>query len=639
MHNPWHARGVWAALILLVAVVFLQAAAFDFVNIDDNRYVTENPNIQGLTAQHVAWAFTTGDVSNWHPLTWLSYMLDYTLFGLDPSGPHMVNALLHALNCILLFEWARRATGALWRSALVAALFAVHPLHVESVAWISERKDVLSACFGFSAMLAYTHYARRPALMRYLPVFVLLALGLLAKPMLVTLPFVLLLIDYWPLERFRNEHWQRLALDKVPLIALSAASSIITIYVQHVGGSVMPLERFPFGARIGNAIISYLLYLVKLLVPVNLAVFYPYPRSTALLHAAIAVVVLALVTSLVIWRARNKPYLATGWFWYAGTLVPVIGIVQVGLQSMADRYMYLPSIGLFIIAAWGGWEILQKLPRAKWAAIVLSAACVLVFTGVSFAQTRHWRDSETLLTHAIAVTTDNTLAHYNLGTKLLHDVRLGEAVKQFRLAIDIEPKHANAHNNLATALYSEGRYDEAASEFAVAIDIEPSLANGRYNYATALSALGKDDAAVAEFEAALQADPNNADIHFNYANSLLRLKKLADAEQHYREAIHLKPDYVEVHMNLGALLLQAGKADEAVAAYTEATRLDPKRAEAFANLGYALAERNRYADAATALAAAVRLDPSNATWKKDLESVRTQSGGDGPHVVRLPVRN
>jgi tetratricopeptide (TPR) repeat protein len=433
-----------AALAFLTLAAWLPALQNGFINLDDPYYVTTNPQVRpGITRGGLAWAMTAKVASNWHPLTMLSHILDCQLFGLDPAGHHATSLLLHLANALLLFEVLRRMTGAAGRSAAVAALFAVHPTHVESVAWVAERKDVLSALFWLLAMGAWARYARAPAIGRYLLVALLMILGLMAKPMVVTLPFALLLLDIWPLDRLRLG-WRRLLIEKLPLLALSAASSLITLRYQET--SLAPLDVVPWSLRAANALVSYVAYLGKIFLPRHLAVFYPIPLAIPAWKVAGAALLLAALTALAVWRARWEPWLLTGWLWFLGTLVPVIGLVQVGRQAMADRYTYIPSIGLFLAVVWSvAW--FWRSHRAALATV--SAIVILALAAVTRVQIGYWSDSATLFRHALAVTgDDNYLAHIGLGKALMAEKDWNGAAEQFRAALALYPHLSEARAGL-----------------------------------------------------------------------------------------------------------------------------------------------------------------------------------------------
>jgi tetratricopeptide (TPR) repeat protein len=443
-----------AALALLTLAAYLPALHNGFVNLDDGLYVTGNPQVQkGITRAGGAWALTANVANNWHPLTLLSHQLDCQLFGLNPAGHHATSLLLHLVNTLLLFAVLRGMTGAVWRSAAVAALFAVHPAHVESVAWVAERKDVLSAFFWILAMAAWTGYARRPSLGRYLLVALMMILGLMAKPMVVTLPFALLLLDVWPLDR-RGLGWQRLIAEKLPLLALSAAASLVTLRYQRT--SLAPLDLVPWSLRLANAAVSYAAYLGKLLLPRNLAVFYPIPLAIPAWQVAAAAALLAALTALAVWKARRAPWLLVGWLWFLGTLVPVIGLVQVGRQAMADRYTYLPSIGLFVAVVWGiAWGIAALARERRAILFTAAAAAILALAAGTWMQAGYWRDSVALYRHALAATRGNYVAHVGLAKALTARRDWTGAEEQYRAALALRPGLTEARAGLAAVLRAE----------------------------------------------------------------------------------------------------------------------------------------------------------------------------------------
>ena len=446
---------------LAILALYWPALNCDFVNYDDPTYITSNQDIQhGLNKESIAWAFKTGAASNWHPLTWLSHMLDVQLYGLNPKWHHLTNLLLHMVNSILLFLILKRMTGALWRSAMVAALFALHPLRVESVVWISERKDVLSTLFWMLTVGAYARYVEKvdgqsqhnsqqrtigassKVKVYYGLAILFFACGLMSKPMLVTLPFVLFLLDYWPLQRFQIPELQgvsRLLLEKIPFFAMAIASSVVTFIVQKQGGAVSPLTGLPFLARFGNAFIAYTRYLGKTIWPVDLSVLYPHPGHWPIIQIIGAIVFLALITAAVIWRWRAQPYLAVGWFWFVGMLVPAIGLVQVGIQSMADRYSYVPIIGIFIMAVWGMGELSARLPSGKWVAGIFAGLVLVICAVMTPLQVKFWQNSETLFLHAVDVTDDNYLAYNNLGFFYSNMGQTERAMKFYQSALKINP--------------------------------------------------------------------------------------------------------------------------------------------------------------------------------------------------------
>ncbi len=490
IRNPKSAiadRKLLTALLLLALTwaAYQSVRRYEFVDYDDDRYVTANPRIQqGLNWQNAVWAMTAMEVANWHPLTWLSHMTDCQLYALNPSGHHLTNLLLHLVNVLLLFHVLQLMTRALWPSALVAALFAVHPLNVESVAWIAERKNLLSTLFWLLAMWAYVLYARHKGWRRYLLVLVLFVLGLMSKPMLVTLPCVLLLLDYWPLGRLSGRRDAlRLLLEKVPLFILSAASSFITVKAQRMDGA-LDAKVLPLGARISNALVSYLGYIYKMIWPTRLAVLYPHPGETLpRWHAVTAALILIGLTILIVRGSRKYPYLIVGWLWYLGTLVPVIGIVQVGGQAMADRYAYVPLIGLFIIIAWGTRDLTRALTHRSYWLAAAAALVLIALTMTTWRQLRYWQNSITLFEQAIRVTDDNAIAQNNLGAVLVRQGRLDEGLVHLNEAVRLNPSYGTAYDNIAVTLYQQGniagqdenRTQEAIDLYRRALELKPNL--------------------------------------------------------------------------------------------------------------------------------------------------------------------
>jgi len=575
--------GICVCLAVATVAVYWPVGGYGFTNFDDPGYVSENPHVlAGLTWEGVRWAFTNAQEANWHPLTWLSHMLDCQLFGPSAGRHHLVNVGLHALSILLLFLVLARMTGRRWPSAMVAALFALHPLHVESVAWISERKDVLSALFWMLTMGAYVLYAERPSVIRYLPVFVFLALGLMAKPMLVTLPFVLLLLDFWPLGRLpQTAAWKaaalRLVAEKIPLLLLVAASSVVTYVVQQKGGAVMSTDLCPFDQRVPNAPVAYVAYLAKTVWPAGLAVFYPYDFHLPAWQAAFSAVGLVVVMLLALALLRRRPYVAVGWFWYLGTLVPVIGLVQAGNQAMADRYTYVPLVGIFVAAVWfvADWTAWW---RHRMKALVPAAAAALIgFAAVTFNQVGYWSDSETLFRHALAVTVDNEVAHGNLGNALAEKGETDEAIREFREVLRVNPNSEMAHNNLGNALAKRGQMDEAIREFRTALNLKPEFAYAHNNLGLALAVRGQQDEAIREFRTALNLQPGYAAAHKNLGLALAARGQTGEAIRHYQEALRLQPDDVEVLNNLAWILATAAEARLRVGA--EAVRLAERACE------------------------------------------------------------
>jgi hypothetical protein len=576
-------------LLLAVATFALYSPAFGhpfIFNYDDDNYVTNNQHVQaGLTWQTINWALRSTD-TNWHPVTWFSHALDSELYGLNPRGHHVTNVLFHTLNVLLLFLLLAYATRAPGRSFLVAALFAIHPMNVESVAWIAERKNVLSMFFFLLTLGAYGWYALKPDVKRYLLVTVLFVLGLASKPMVVTLPFVLLLLDFWPLRRIRG--WEpsspetalpvqqapllRLILEKLPLLALSAATSAVTVFAQRSGGAMRLV--LPLSVRHENAIYAYALYVWKAFWPAWLAVFYPHPRDTlAVWQLGLAALFLLSVSALVWWQRFARPYLITGWLWFLGTLVPVIGIVQVGEQAIADRYAYVPLIGIFVMAVWGAADLADKRQitirtRTKIAAVIL--AIFVLFTSD---QLRYWRSAVDLWAHTVEVTKDNFLGEQNLGAALLASDRFPEALPHFQKAVQLRPHDAGAHLNLAGDLALNDRTRDAISEYEITIPLvsNPTMRVGAYATLGRLySQVGNYAKARASYQAALQIDPQRSD-----AKEGLAKVELSDAMRNVAGS-----PSGETYFRLGQALQQAGRTAEAQAIYKQALKLDPKREEA-----------------------------------------------------------
>ena len=525
-HQVRQAGVICLVLIMVTLAVYLPARQLQFLNYDDNIYVTANPHVaSGLTGRNVVWAFTSVEASNWHPVTWLSHMADSQLYGMTPRGHHFTNVIIHALSAALLLLLLLRLTGSLWRSSFVAFLFALHPLHVESVAWVAERKDILSAFFWFATLYLYARYLARPKPARYLLALFSFLLGLMCKPMLVTLPVVLLLLDFWPLERYRHEGLQpgpghpgrvvRLIKEKIPFFALSLLSGVITIYAQHEGGAMSDLDTMSPQLRLGNALTAYVRYIVKTLWPRDLAVFYPFPTIIPLWQVVGALLALLLVSAAVILAGRRRPYLVLGWFWFLVTLVPVIGLLQVGAQSMADRYSYLPAIGLFIMAAWGVPDLLRGVRQAKAVLALLAFLVLAASAALSFQQLAYWRDSGTLFRHALQVTTGNSVIHLNLGTTLAAEGDMDAAIGQFQQALAINPNYFDALNNLGLAHSSKGDLDAAIMEYQQALLIKPEYPGAHNNLGIAFARKGNLDAAILEFKESLQINPNFKDAQVN----------------------------------------------------------------------------------------------------------------------------
>jgi protein O-mannosyl-transferase len=618
-------------LILATAIAFGQVGNHGFVDYDDNEYVAENRHIRdGITVEGLRWAFTTGHASNWHPLTWISHMLDVQFFGLRAHFHHLTNLLIHIANVLLVFLVFRRMTKALWQSAFVAALFALHPLHVESVAWIAERKDVLSTFFGMLTLAAYGYYAEKPRLKSYLAVLAFFALGLTAKPMLVTLPFVLLLLDYWPLERFgKNESTQAvqitakgpapsfrkkgkpgkqppkitvemdkpaghrfqwaliypLVLEKIPLFILAALSCAATYIAQKSGGTVAPFEVFTPGMRISNAFVSYLIYMGKTIWPNNLAVYYPHPGLRPSGQVLGAILFLALVSFAVVVKAKRYPYLLVGWLWFTGTLVPVIGFVQVGGQALADRYTYIPSIGLFIMAAWGIPEIFKRRRYGKELLAVSSVLCLLCFLILTWIQTGYWRDSITLFDHALNVTENNAPMHNNRGN-VLHSVgNYTGAIGDFNRAIEINPSFAAAYNGRGLAYHRMGNNMRSIEDFDRALEINPRYAGAYNSRGLAYYSMRSYSRSIEDFDKAIRIDKELAPAYNNRGNARDCLGDRNGAVEDFNRAIEINPEYADAYNNRGIAYEGMGNHVRAINDFDRAIAINPGYTQAYYNRG------------------------------------------------------
>ncbi len=633
MNAPGHR--LLAASVLLAAVTLAAlwpVLGNGFVNFDDDKYVTGNPGVSGgLTLAGIRWALTSTYASNWHPVTWISHMSDVSLYGLDARGHHLSSLILHVANTILLFLVLTRMTGVVGRSAFAAALFGVHPLHVESVAWVAERKDVLSTLFWLLGIWAYVRQVAAPSARRYALVAACLVLGLASKPMLVTFPFALLLLDYWPLGRWcdsgaRGGHRRRgstLILEKLPLIALAAASAVITLSAQGSGKAMVAVERFPVGARVANAIVSYVAYLGKTIWPAGLAVYYPFSADRITpAHVLSATVILAVVTTAAVLARRRAPYLLVGWLWYLGTLVPVIGLVQVGGQAIADRYTYVPLIGVFVAVSWGAGDLLARLARpplaggpagvsGRWsiAAAVPASLVVVILAALANGQAHTWRDSTSLFEHAVAVTPANAVAETNLGNALFEQGRADEAIRHYQEALRVGPESSIVRYNLGYALLTLGRTDEAIPHLEAAVRVKPDFGAAQFHLGLALLDRGDASGAVEHFTRALDVDPGYPDTHCRLGLALAILGRTDEAAAQYAEAIRLSPANAGAQGALGILLAKKGRAQEALPHLLEAVKLEPGNPEARYNLGTAYASLSRWNDAAGAFEEAIRLRP------------------------------
>ena len=551
-------------LIAVTLVAYWGVQNHEFINYDDGLYVTENYRVQaGLTMKSVTWAFTSTHASNWHPLTWLSHMVDCQLFGLNPGYHHLTSLLLHIANALMLFLVLKRMTGSVWKSSFIAALFALHPLHVESVAWVAERKDVLSTFFWILTIWAYVYYTQRPNLARYLLVVLSFSLGLMSKPMLVTMPFILLLLDDWPLGRSRvgrlgcdlnsqtahslnfrkpQSVWAGLVLEKVPLFGLAAASSALTFFAQQQGGAVRSLEVFPIETRISNVLVSYVSYIGKMLWPYRLALPYPYPEMLPMWQVAGASLFLVSVSILVIHYGKRHSYLRVGWLWYLGTLVPVIGLVQIGSQAMADRYTYIPLIGLFIMMVWGIPDILAGWRYRRVLFVISAAVLFLSFIMITRDQVRHWCNSITLFKHTLNVTTNNFTAYGQLGLALSGQGRFQEAIPILSVALQLRPSHPETYNHLGVISAQEGKTQEASAYFSKALRIKADYAEAHSNLGAILLQQGKIQEAIEHFTEAVRINPNFPVAHFFLGFAYLLIGDQNSALEEYKILVQINPN-------------------------------------------------------------------------------------------------
>jgi tetratricopeptide (TPR) repeat protein len=609
-------------LILLTLAVYWQVRTYDFLNFDDDLYVAKNSHVKnGITPESIIWAFTTLSTGNWHPLTWLSHMLDIQFFGMNPHAHHLINLLLHIVNSLLLFHIFKKMTGDIFRSGFIAALFALHPMHVESVAWIAERKDGLSTFFWMLTVWSYLRYVKNQNLNRYLLLILFFTLGLMAKPMLVTLPFVLLLLDFWPQGRLRVMRSDqqknikpvdsaiRLLLEKTPLFLLAAASSIVTFIAQRQGRNVASFEAVPFLTRVANAIVAYVDYIEKMFWPSNMAVLYPYPNSVSLWKIGFSCTILITVSLMVLRYVKQRPYLMIGWLWYLGTLVPVIGLVQVGNQYMADRYSYIPYIGLFIMIAWGVPGLLKQWRYKKIGIAITTTVIFTILMTITSLQARHWKNSIALFNHALKVTADNFLAHNNLGTALAEQGRIDEAIDHWLEAIRIKPDYETPYNNLGLAYEKQGRIEEAVQNYVKALRINPDYELAHFNLGNVYFKEGRPNEAIRHYREAIRISPEYVNAYYRLANALFEIGQVDEAINQLMKAVTIKPDFLIAQNNLGNALRMQGRLDEAIEHYIKAIQIDNNYADAHNNLGIALIQKGKIELAIIQFQKALEINP------------------------------
>jgi Flp pilus assembly protein TadD len=590
---------------------------YDFVKYDDDTYITNNTNIQsGLNWKTIRWAFTTGYASNWHPVTWLSHILDYQLFKNWAGGGHLINILLHILNTLLLFYVLAKMTGAVWPSAFVAAAFALHPLHIESVAWIAERKDVLSTFFLLLTIWAYANYVKNLKVKWYLAAFAMFAMGLMSKPMLVTAPFILLLLDYWPLKRKIS---YRLLLEKAPFFICSLASCIVTFLVQQKGGAMVIVESFGPVTRINNAIVSYIMYIVKMIWPARLAVLYPHPGSSLpTAKVIICALLLSLFSVYFIYIARRHKFFAVGWLWYLGMLVPVIGIVQVGAQAMADRYTYMTLTGLFIIIAWSAKEF---VPRRLHRILAFSAVVILIVSGVTAGrQLKYWKNSLTLFEHTLGVTENNYFILSNQAAYLNETGRFNEAIGLFNKLLKIRPDSAEVHNNLGNALVHTGKIQQGIEHYKLAIKYKPSLSEAYRNLGYALKKQGNLEEAARCYKEAVKIKPDNVEAYLALAAIFNELNKFDESMEYCYKVLEFDRDNVFAHGYLSVALAATDKTDEAIKEIRFVLKARPDDVAMYCNLGILLERKGQTAEAIKAYRQGLQIDPNNAVARQLLEA-------------------
>lgn len=640
---------LWLLLVVMTLAVYHPVREHGFVDFDDDIYVTDNPHVRtGLRMENVVWAFQTTHAANWHPLTWLSHMMDVELHGLDAGRHHLTSLFFHILNTLLLYGVLRRATGEVLPGAVVAAGFALHPLHIESVAWVAERKDVLSTFFWMAAMWAYVRYVEKPRPANYLAVLGAFALGLMAKPMVVTLPFVLVLMDFWPLDRLCTRtaagnrrscrNFPALLVEKIPLFLLTGASCAVTYWAQSGGGAVRSFDIYSMGTRIGNALCAYLGYMGKAIWPAGLAVLYPHPGRIPFWEAAGALLVLCGITVLAFKTAARRPYFLFGWLWFLGTLVPVIGLVQVGSQAMADRYTYIPLVGLLVALVWAVFDLGagNRVRRA----VVFALCCfgLIALSVVSSRQVRLWADSITLFTHTVRVTSGNYVILNNLGMALAEAGEGDRAIEQFREALRIKPGYIKSLNNLGLVLANRGRSAEAAGYYREALRIKPDYAQAHNNLGIALKQMGSMEEAISHYRTAIRIDPNYTEALNNFGVTLLEQGKTDEAIVYFGSALDVKPYDAEIHNHLGIAHANRGDHRRAVDHFVAALNLDPENADLHNNLGLVLFKTGRLKGAVGRYETALGIDPGHEGARNNLAAAESLLKKRSAEIRRLKER-
>ncbi|MBF0118226.1 MAG: tetratricopeptide repeat protein [Desulfobacterales bacterium] len=576
------------SLMLLTFVIYFQVKDYDFLNYDDIFYVSENEQVKsGLNIESLKWSFKSTLAGNWHPLTWISHLIVVELFGLDGGFHHLANLCFHILNTGLLFFILTRMTGDIWRSFIVAALFGIHPLHVESVAWISERKDVLSTFFGFISLWCYVRYVEKPNLNRYLLIILFFIFSLMSKSMLVTLPFILILLDYWPLKRGRL-----FIGEKIPFFILSVIFSIISVFAQKSSNALGSLQQYPLYGRIANALISYVSYLEKTIWPFFLNPSYPYPNQIPMSEIFLSGFLLIFISLISLKYIKNKPWIAFGWLWYLGTLVPVIGLVQIGMQGMADRYTYIPIIGIFIMICWS-----INYIKYKFAITTITSAIICILMITTWYQKQFWSNNTTYYQYILDINPNDVKAHNNLGVALKNTGLYEKAIWHFYEAIKLNSKHSKAYNNLGLTLFKKGKIDEAIYYYNKSLKLDPNNVNTLSNLGNALRKQKKTEEAIKHYNEALRLNPNSFLVNNNLGNALLEQGKLKEAIYHFNEALKISPSDPSAHNNLANAFFYSGKIAEAIQHYNEALKINPNYIEAKNNLEYVLKQKTGINDA------------------------------------------